>query len=120
MTTPPLVGRERELAALQEALARALQGNGSLVLVSGEAGIGKTSLVQRLVTEAREQGALVLTGAAYDLSATPPYGPWLELTDRYPDDPTIPELPEILQRGTGVGDLRTQTELSDLRWFHIG
>jgi predicted ATPase len=106
-----LVGRERELSSLRNTLERACQGKGSLVLVSGEAGIGKTSLLQRLIAEAREQGALVLTGAAYDHSATPPYGPWLEITDRYRADDTLPELPDALKRGTGIGDLQTQTEL---------
>jgi DNA-binding CsgD family transcriptional regulator len=105
------VGRERELETLRESLEQALQGDGSLLLVSGEAGIGKTALVQMVVADARSQGALVLSGAAYDLSATPPYGPWLELTARYPNEPDLPELPEILKRGTGIGDLQSQLEL---------
>jgi DNA-binding CsgD family transcriptional regulator len=105
------VGRERELEKIRESLEQALQGDGSLVLVSGEAGIGKTSLVQALAEEAKERDALVLNGAAYDLSATPPYGPWLDLTDCYPDKPDLPELPEILKRGTGIGDLQSQLEL---------
>ena len=109
--TPLLVGREWALATLSETLELALQGNGTLALVSGEAGIGKTALVQTLVSEAKQRGTVVLTGAAYDLSATPPYGPWLELADRYPDDPQLPELPEILKRGTGVGDVQSQPEL---------
>jgi DNA-binding CsgD family transcriptional regulator len=111
---PPLVGRDQELGLLRRAFQRAIHGNGCLVLISGEAGIGKTSLVQRLVTEAREQGSLVLTGGAYDLTSTPPYGPWLELTDRYRADSGLPALPEILKRGTGVGDLKNQLELFEV------
>jgi DNA-binding CsgD family transcriptional regulator len=82
-SAPAFVGREREVARLRHSYQQTLEGSGSLVLVSGEAGIGKSTLVQRLLIDARENGALVLTGAAYDLSATPPYGPWLELLRDY-------------------------------------
>ncbi|MGN6809334.1 MAG: ATP-binding protein, partial [Thermomicrobiales bacterium] len=75
---PVLVGRERELALLRERFAAAQGGRGSLVLIGGEAGIGKTVLAEALATEASERGALVLIGRCYDLSETPPYGPWTE------------------------------------------
>jgi len=69
---PPslLVGRERELASLRAHLARAIAGQGSLVLIGGEAGIGKTALAKELCDEAAEQSALVLVGRCYDLSET--------------------------------------------------
>ena len=82
--SPPLVGRERELATLRAHLAAALGGRGGLVLLGGEAGIGKTALAEALLREAEAQGALVLVGRCYDLSETPPYGPWTELFARYP------------------------------------
>jgi hypothetical protein len=107
------VGRDRELTILRTALEQAIQGDGSLALVSGPAGIGKTSLARQLVLSAKEQGALVLPGGCYDLSASPPYGPWLELTDRYHPDEKLPVLPEVLMRGAGVGDLQSQTALFD-------
>jgi DNA-binding CsgD family transcriptional regulator len=107
----PLVGREREMALLRGALDQAVAGHGSLVLISGEAGIGKTALVQAFVVEATGHGALVLSGHCFDLTATPPYGPWLEITDHYPDDPSLPALPEVLERDTGVGDLTSQLAL---------
>ena len=68
---PPLVGRGRELALLREQLAAALAGVGSLVLIGGEAGIGKTALAEALAREAAAQGTVVLTGRCYDLSETP-------------------------------------------------
>ena len=58
----PFVGREREQRHLRELLDRAITGQGSLVLISGEAGIGKTTLVRWLIDEAQEQDALVLSG----------------------------------------------------------
>jgi DNA-binding CsgD family transcriptional regulator len=73
-----LVGRVREQAALDAQLTVALAGRGSLVLVGGEAGIGKSALVSWLATEARHRGSRVLTGHCHDLTQTPPYGPWRE------------------------------------------
>ncbi len=83
---PPLVGRGRELVTLRDALAAALIGRGSLVLIGGEAGIGKTALAESLLAEARGRGALVLVGRCYDLTETPPYGPWAEALPRAPHD----------------------------------
>ena len=91
--TPPLVGRERELAALREHLAAALVGHGSLMLIGGEAGVGKTALAEDLLAEASHQGAIVLVGRCYDLSETPPYGPWAEALARAPSGEALPTLP---------------------------
>jgi predicted ATPase len=101
--SPPalLVGRERELALLRQHLDSTLARHGSLVLIGGEAGIGKTSLAETLCREATEQGALVLTGRCYDLTETPPYGPWVDLFDSYSPDSGRPALPApFSQRGT--------------------
>ncbi len=64
--TPEVVGRDREEALLRERLAAALAGRGSLVLIGGEAGIGKTALAEAFCEEARARGALVLVGRCYD------------------------------------------------------
>jgi DNA-binding SARP family transcriptional activator len=60
-----LVGRQRELSMLRELWRAAREGEGArLALVTGEAGIGKSRLVRELALEGREQGAVVLHGAA--------------------------------------------------------
>ena len=78
-----IYGRDRERARLRELLDDAIAGHGSLVLVSGEAGIGKTTLVDDLIHESQQRSCLVLTGGCYDLTTTPPYGPWLEVIGSY-------------------------------------
>ncbi|HEX6737151.1 MAG TPA: AAA family ATPase, partial [Vicinamibacteria bacterium] len=77
-TPAPFVDRERERGLLREHLDVALAGCGGTVLVGGEAGIGKSALVEALGREAADRGALVLGGGCYDLTETPPYGPWRE------------------------------------------
>ncbi len=110
-TPPPLlVGREREQAVLRDHLAAALNGRGSLVLIGGEAGIGKTALAEMLCNAATTQGALVLVGRCYDLTETPPYGPWVELFGRFPRENGPPLPTAFAQRGT-VGEVTSQAML---------
>ena len=71
-----LVGRDSELAALRAAVQRAAGGDPSLTVVAGEAGIGKSRLVQELARGSHADGALVLTGACLGLSGGDvPYAP---------------------------------------------
>jgi DNA-binding CsgD family transcriptional regulator len=108
----PIVGRDRELAALRDRLATALVGRGGLVMVGGEAGVGKTALVSALGREAAARGALVLVGRCYDLSETPPYGPWIELLERdLSDGDLAPPLSGVA--GPGTGDVGSQAALFD-------
>jgi len=75
----PLVGRHAELERLTEVLERARRGDGSLMLVAGEAGVGKTRLVEELAEHA---GAAVLWGrASHDAPA--PYGPLVAVLRAY-------------------------------------
>ncbi|MFB4315295.1 AAA family ATPase [Actinomadura sp. 21ATH] len=77
--TPALIGRDHPAAVLGAAVDRTLTSHGGLVLVVGEAGIGKTSLVTAAARRAREQGALVLGGACWDQAAAPGYWPWTQV-----------------------------------------
>jgi tetratricopeptide (TPR) repeat protein/Cdc6-like AAA superfamily ATPase len=82
------VGRERELERLREGLDGALGGHGSLVMLVGEPGIGKTRTTQELETYARMRGAKVLWGRAHERAGAPPYWPWVQLVRDYRDQTT--------------------------------
>ncbi|HEX2807076.1 MAG TPA: AAA family ATPase, partial [Kineosporiaceae bacterium] len=69
-----LLERQVELELLEAAVGRAARGHGSATLVSGEAGIGKTSLVRAFVS-AVGRGAHVLSGAGEDLLTPRALGP---------------------------------------------
>lgn len=75
---PPLVGREEEMSMLTGRLAAAARGQGSMVLVTGEAGVGKTRLAQAACRQAAEQEWLVLRGECHDLGEAPPYRGWIQ------------------------------------------
>jgi DNA-binding CsgD family transcriptional regulator len=72
-TSVELLERENALATLEEALADARSGRGRLVLVSGEAGIGKTALVRAFCS--RSAPARLLAGACDGLRTPRPLGP---------------------------------------------
>ena len=107
----PLVGRERELGILRQHLDATISGHGNLVLIGGEAGIGKTALAETLCREAEEQGALVLVGRCYDLTETPPYGPWVELFGTYAPSADLPALPAGFAAHGAVGAVESQAAL---------
>lgn len=67
----PLVGREPELSFLVQTMREARCGNGSLVLVSGESGIGKSRLVEELRCQALLDGFLVVHAQAQNEGAFP-------------------------------------------------
>jgi predicted ATPase len=67
VSSPVLVGRDAEAAQLRAALERAATGRPAIVMVAGEAGVGKTRLVAELVGRAGELGAVALTGGCLDV-----------------------------------------------------
>src|SRR5579864_387918 len=76
--TLPFAGREAERAFLASALAEATKRHGSVTLVHGEAGIGKSTLLQRAAQAAAENGLrTVVVRCASEPHGT--FGPWKEL-----------------------------------------
>lgn len=78
-----LPGRASDQELLRDALAGAMRGAGRVVLVSGDAGIGKTTLVSWLRSEAGQHGLHVMYGACYDHLTTPPFAPWFDAVERF-------------------------------------
>ena len=74
----PLVGREQDLAFLADGWLAALNSGCSLLLISGEAGVGKTRLAQAFADGQRWQGTRVLTGRCYEFERLLPYQPVAE------------------------------------------
>jgi ABC-type transport system substrate-binding protein/DNA-binding SARP family transcriptional activator len=74
-----LVGREPEMAFLRDRYEEARGGHGSLVLVRGEAGMGKTRLMEELANHTSWQGATALKGRCYEFERILPYQPVAEL-----------------------------------------
>jgi tetratricopeptide (TPR) repeat protein/ribosomal protein L40E len=78
------VGREKEIKTLQIAFDRALSGEGSVVMVVGEPGIGKTALCEQTATYVGLRGGLVLIGHCYEKgSLSLPYLPFIEALRSY-------------------------------------
>ena len=69
-----LVGRETELALAAAAVRELSAGRASVLAIEGEAGIGKTRLVQSIVEDARSRGAAVFSGQAHPFERTRPFG----------------------------------------------
>src|SRR3954470_24091419 len=80
------VGRERELERLREAVDAALGGRGSLQLLVGEPGIGKTRAAEELATYARVSGARVYWGRCREDEGAPAYWPWVQAVRSYARD----------------------------------
>jgi class 3 adenylate cyclase/tetratricopeptide (TPR) repeat protein len=83
LSRTPFVGRASQLDRLSARLADAASGRGSVVMLRGEAGIGKTRLIEEFTTVASGQGACVLRGACYEGEWQPPYSPFAEAIADY-------------------------------------
>ena len=121
---PALVGRDAERDRLRAALDEARAGWPGSVLIGGEAGIGKTRLVQELVAAAEEAGCLTLTGHCSPTTGDPlGYGPFVDilgqLWQQMPDVPqtVTPEVWRSLTALTGGSTVPAGTGIAVARLF---
>jgi tetratricopeptide (TPR) repeat protein len=95
----PLVDRTEEMDVLKEAIYKAVHGEGGLVFIHGEAGIGKTRLVRELGAYARSHGVQVLYGrcpALFRMDGVPPYVLWKEVIKDYLETCTSEQLYRVI------------------------
>ena len=97
-----LVEREQQLKKLAEAWNHVRVGKGGIVLVSGEAGIGKTSLIERFIA-GLGRSARVLWGGCDDLFSPQPLGPFLDIALQFQ-----PDLLQLIQSGANRLTISTQ------------
>jgi DNA-binding CsgD family transcriptional regulator len=111
---PRIWGREAEIQALGEALDRIAAGGPAIVLVEGEAGIGKTRLLGEVVADAARQGMRVAAGRAEELERTRPFGLMAAAfgCTRSPPDSRRAAIAGLLT-APGAGDLGPITVTSD-------
>lgn len=97
------VGREQELRQLQAACDVALSGEGALLIVAGEPGIGKTRLAQELARYATRRRAQVLWGRCAQDAGAPPYWPWVQIIRAYAGGRDSERL--RMEMGAGAADI---------------
>src|SRR5439155_12801039 len=107
------VGREAELRQLQHAFDATLSGQGSLLAIVGEPGIGKTALCEQISTYVAVRGGKTLVGHCYEEgSLSLPYLPFIEALRSY----VLARDPEGLKQdlGSGAGEVaRIVSEVRD-------
>jgi ATP/maltotriose-dependent transcriptional regulator MalT len=125
MKSEELVGRERERELWTAALEGIADGP-ALITVSGEPGIGKSSVLDELCREAERRGQLALTGRGAELERDIPFGAFAEALDDYLaglpakrltplGDAPLAELSQLLPSLVGLGE-RAPTGLQDERY----
>jgi adenylate cyclase len=76
-----LIGRDGERAQLRHSLEQATSGCGSLWVLHGESGIGKTRLTEDTLATARQLGCQTLVGRCYEQEGTPALIPYIEILE---------------------------------------
>jgi serine/threonine-protein kinase len=108
----PIVGRREELERLSRMVDEVAGGAGRLVLIGGEAGIGKTRLAQELTVMTRDSGFAVATGRSYRRDRPLPFSPFLDaLGTVYGEAPPALRV-QVAQRWPELGRLLLGQALS--------
>lgn len=93
---PVLIGREEQLSLLEDALLAAHRGEGQMVVLAGEAGMGKTRLATELQKRALKGGTVAMWGGCAEAELSLPYLPFLEAIGNYLRSVDVAQLRERL------------------------
>jgi predicted ATPase/DNA-binding SARP family transcriptional activator len=110
----PLIGRSAEVAALHNQYD-SLGADGVLIVIEGEAGIGKTRLAEAFIERAQAQGATALSARCYEGERNLAYGPFLEALQSALRQPATAARLETLEPHWLSEAARLLPELADLR-----
>src|SRR6266481_4842286 len=125
---PAFIGRESELSVLEDSLLSAIRGEGGVVVLGGEAGMGKSRLVRELANRAERLGCVVMSGACSDAELSLPYLPFLEAIGNYLTrqdvtamrerlGPAAAELGQLFPQMGHPGSVTADPMMSKLRLF---
>src|SRR5215471_399119 len=106
-----LVGRRLAIGTLHSAVDAAAGGAGGVVLLAGEAGMGKTALAAGAVAYAKDRGAAAVWGTCWEGDGAPGFWPWIQVVralapeDGDAGEGVLAELTGVTEeRGGGLGD----------------
>src|SRR5918996_636090 len=103
LASSSFVGRHREIDELKSALEDVQSGQGRVVMLVGEPGIGKTRTAQELAAYAETRGARVLWGWCYEEDGAPPFWPWVQPIRAYLQQRDAEQLRS--EMGLGAADI---------------
>ncbi len=119
----PLVGREEELSQLSKIIKLVMDGHGQLLSITGEAGVGKSRLLEEIIALARQHEMIGLGGNCLAYGTQSPYLPWLELFTSFfgLDDLATPQqkIEHLQQQITAIGPALKQWQPLIGQWLGL-
>ena len=115
----PLVGREGELEQMMQCLEQAVDGQGQILRLEGEAGLGKSHLAAEFVTRAADRGFRVAAGICQSTGQAVPYYPWRQAFRGLlglSDEPAGSE-EQIAWAGEQIARVEAWVEKTNREWF---
>jgi predicted ATPase len=98
---PALIGRDQEIRQLLQHLNSASKGKGTTIFIGGEAGVGKTRLVNELLNQAKNMGTKILKGWCLSEAAIP-YFPFTEAFNAYISTTSDEKAKSSLKKELGI------------------